>query len=101
VTEYSYLDLKSGIVSQAPGSAYLEMENSKVIACVYGPKQSLSDYYSPKGKVVCEFKLATFSQKGKRRAWLPVCISVIYLFCVSFDIRLYCLTSHHLITCEI
>lgn len=63
--------LKTGIVSQAPGSSYLELENSKVICSVFGPKQSTSDFYSPKGKLVCEFKLATFSQKGKKRSWLP------------------------------
>jgi exosome complex component MTR3 len=63
--------IKSGIVSQAPGSAYIEMENCKVICSVYGPKQSTSDFYSPKGKLSCDFKFATFSQNGKRRSHLP------------------------------
>jgi len=63
--------IKSGIVSQAAGSAYIEMENSKVICSIYGPKQSTSEYYSPKGKLVCDFKYATFSQIGRRKTWLP------------------------------
>lgn len=63
--------IKSGIVSQAPGSAYIEMENCKVICSVYGPKQSTSDFYSPKGKLSCDFKFATFAQKGKRRSHMP------------------------------
>ena len=61
------LVLKTGVVSQAKGSAYVELNNTKVICSVYGPRevQKKSDF-SLNGQLFCEFKFAPFSCKKKR-----------------------------------
>jgi len=59
--------LKTGVVSQAKGSAYVELNNTKVICSVYGPREvpKKSDF-SLNGQLFCEFKFAPFSCKKKR-----------------------------------
>lgn len=63
--------MKTGVISQAPGSAYIEMDKTKVICGVYGPRQSPFEY-SPKAKVICDLKFATFAEKDMRHTFLPV-----------------------------
>lgn len=60
--------MQTGIVSQAVGSAYLEQGHTKVVCAVYGPRevQKKSDF-SLNGQLFCEFKLAPFSCRGRRR----------------------------------
>lgn len=63
--------LKSGIIPQAQGSAYIEMGKTKVICAVYGPRDfGRKDSYQMKGALKCEFKFAPFSC-GKRRGHVP------------------------------
>ncbi|CAL7948996.1 unnamed protein product [Xylocopa violacea] len=59
--------LKTGIVSQAKGSAYIEMGNTKVICSVFDPREVPNkNGYCVQGEIYCEFKFATFScQKRK------------------------------------
>mmetsp|Transcript_9269 Transcript_9269/g.27885 ORF Transcript_9269/g.27885 Transcript_9269/m.27885 type:complete len:271 (+) Transcript_9269:181-993(+) len=60
--------MKTGLVSQAAGSAYVEVEGTKVICSVFGPvplppsKAEVTE----NAKVSCEFKWAKFSRYGKR-----------------------------------
>jgi len=64
--------MKTGMISQASGSAYLEMNNTKVICGVYGPKQSPTlQEFSKKGKLFCDFKYATFAGEGGRKGFVP------------------------------
>ncbi|CAH1116845.1 unnamed protein product [Phaedon cochleariae] len=59
--------LKTGIVSQAKGSAYIELDNSKVIVSVFDPHEIPNRQdYSLKGEIYCEFKFAPFSCKKRR-----------------------------------
>eukprot|EP01117_Protostelium_nocturnum_P005065 TRINITY_DN1832_c0_g1_i2.p1 TRINITY_DN1832_c0_g1~~TRINITY_DN1832_c0_g1_i2.p1 ORF type:complete len:224 (+),score=67.53 TRINITY_DN1832_c0_g1_i2:370-1041(+) len=60
-------DMKTGIIGQASGSAYLEMNKTKIICSVYGPHQSSKMEFSEKAKLQCEFKFATFSEQTKER----------------------------------
>eukprot|EP00842_Homolaphlyctis_polyrhiza_P002989 jgi/Hompol1/3691/HPOL_003330-RA len=58
---------KTGTVSQANGSAYIEMGSLKVLCAVYGPRQSSTKTQSAvTGTLQCDFKFAPFSG-GKRR----------------------------------
>jgi exosome complex component MTR3 len=60
--------MKTGVVSQASGSAYIEFEDTKMICSVYGPRQSGSEF-SDKAEINCEFKVATFGERHKRRGY--------------------------------
>ena len=55
-------DMKTGVISQAKGSAYIEQSNTKVICSVFDPREipRKSDY-SVNGELYCEFKFAPFS----------------------------------------
>nr|CAD7434283.1 unnamed protein product [Timema monikensis] len=55
-------DLKTGVVTQAKGSAYMELNKTKVICSVYDPREipGKTDY-SMNGELYCEFKFAPFS----------------------------------------
>ncbi|CAK9822072.1 Exosome complex component MTR3 [Anthophora retusa] len=59
--------LRTGIVSQAKGSAYIEMGNTKVVCSVFDPREVPNKSgYCVQGEIYCEFKFAPFScQKRK------------------------------------
>jgi hypothetical protein len=94
------------VISQAAGSAYIEMNQTKVICGVcarppllffelarqkltaagdgrYGPRQTPKTVYSEKGKLNCFFKLATFAENGERRKYVSVRPSTIIIICLS------------------
>ncbi|PSN29919.1 Exosome complex component MTR3 [Blattella germanica] len=54
--------IKTGVISQAKGSAYIEQNNTKVICSAFDPREipRKSDY-SLNGELYCEFKFAPFS----------------------------------------
>lgn len=61
------LDAKLKVISQAQGSAYIEMGNTKVICSVYGPREvKKRDEFSMEGQLCCDFKFATFSCPQRR-----------------------------------
>ncbi|KAJ6666031.1 hypothetical protein lerEdw1_000935 [Lerista edwardsae] len=60
-----------GLLSQAKGSAYLELDAcTKVLCAVAGPREAGSGGPSgagePRGRLVCEFRRAPFSGRGAR-----------------------------------
>lgn len=59
--------MKTGIISQAKGSAYLELNKTKVLVSVFDPREipRLSEF-SPNGELYCEFKFAPFSNYERR-----------------------------------
>ncbi|XP_013787879.1 exosome complex component MTR3-like [Limulus polyphemus] len=62
------LFLRLGINSQARGSAYIEMNRTKVVATVYGPREiQRRREFDMKGQLLCEFKFAPFSCKVRRQ----------------------------------
>ncbi|RKP09873.1 ribosomal protein S5 domain 2-type protein [Thamnocephalis sphaerospora] len=59
--------LRTGLISQASGSAYIEMGRTKVACAVYGPRQIKKQQgFSEQGRLYCEFKFATFACKKRR-----------------------------------
>lgn len=59
--------LKTDVLSQCQGSAYVEQGGTKVLCGVYGPREipRRSDF-SMKGILTVNFRLAPFSQEGPR-----------------------------------
>lgn len=58
--------LKTGVISQAAGSAYAEFGRTKVMVGVYGPRQSdRRAPYSENGRVDVDLKLATFATRQR------------------------------------
>ncbi|KAI0210969.1 Exosome complex component MTR3 [Lamellibrachia satsuma] len=59
--------LKTGVVNEAKGSAYIELRHTKVICSVYGPREvTRREDFSMKGQLMCELKFATFSCQKRR-----------------------------------
>eukprot|EP00051_Salpingoeca_urceolata_P011742 m.145922 g.145922 ORF g.145922 m.145922 type:complete len:259 (+) comp17235_c0_seq2:229-1005(+) len=59
--------LQNGVVTQARGSAYIEMGQTKVTAACYGPRDHLrTREYSAQGKLDCVFKFAPFACRTRR-----------------------------------
>lgn len=60
--------LKTGVVSQAKGSAYIEMGNTKVVCSVYGPREiARRKDFTFKGQINCEFRFAQYSCPIRRQ----------------------------------
>jgi len=58
--------LKTGLINQANGSAYIETDRTKIACAVYGPRQLKNAPYSDKGKLKVEVKFAPFSCVHRR-----------------------------------
>ncbi|KYQ60798.1 Exosome complex exonuclease MTR3 [Trachymyrmex zeteki] len=59
--------LKTGIVSQAKGSAYIEMGDTKVICSVFDPREIPNKTgFCMQGELFCEFKFASFSHRKRK-----------------------------------
>ncbi|KAG0263333.1 hypothetical protein BG011_008962 [Mortierella polycephala] len=60
--------LKTGLISQASGSAYIELENTKLACGVYGPRpvKKIGQGFSGMGVLNCDFKFATFACVKRR-----------------------------------
>lgn len=59
--------VRTGIVSQAKGSAYVEMGKTKVVCSVFDPRETPGKSgYSVQGSLYCEFKFASFSCAKRR-----------------------------------
>ncbi|CAL1538468.1 unnamed protein product [Lymnaea stagnalis] len=62
------LFLRAGVISQARGSGYIEVDQTKVICAVYGPREVLRrEDFSLKGQLTCDFKFTTFSCRLRRQ----------------------------------
>ena len=68
------LQISTGVVKNASGSAYVELGNMKILCSVQGPRDSyLSDGFNDRGKLFCDFKYAPFSIKGVYKEMTQVC----------------------------
>jgi len=66
LVQFRPIYIKTGIISQASGSAYLEFQNCKIVAAVYGPRQTSKMEFSERGKLNCEFKHMSFACEKRR-----------------------------------
>ena len=62
--------MRTGVISQASGSALLELGRTKVICSVYGPHPAEGREYMEQGQLECSVRLASFAQRGPRQARL-------------------------------
>ena len=60
--------VKTGVISQAAGSAYVELAKTKVMCGVYGPRQPqrVDGMEFGRGRLDVDVKLATFATAGAR-----------------------------------
>lgn len=59
--------MKTGVLNQAKGSAYVEYQKTKVICSVFDPREIPNkNEYSINGELYCEFKFAPFSTEKRR-----------------------------------
>ena len=60
--------MKTGVISQAAGSAYVELAKTKVMCGVYGPRQPqrVDGMEFGRGRLDVDVKLATFATAGAR-----------------------------------
>ncbi|KAF9094421.1 hypothetical protein BGX29_006919 [Mortierella sp. GBA35] len=60
--------LKTGLITEANGSAYIELEKTKLTCGVYGPRpvKRAGQGFSDRGTLNCEIKFATFSCVKRR-----------------------------------
>ncbi|KAG5332526.1 EXOS4 protein, partial [Acromyrmex charruanus] len=68
--ELRQIRMRMGVFGQADGSAYIEHGNTKVLAAVYGPRQSRSSASrnSTKAIINCQYSMAVFSfTSGERK----------------------------------
>jgi exosome complex component RRP41 len=65
IAELRDIQIQVGIVNTANGSALFQIGNTKVLASVYGPKQTR--FEKERGKVFCYFTSAHFSTTGERK----------------------------------
>ena len=65
--------VKTGVISQASGSAYVEFDKTKVMCGVYGPRQGgkTGSATNDKGKLDVDVKLATFATVSYTHLTLP------------------------------
>eukprot|EP00808_Paulinella_micropora_P018866 g80357.t1 len=54
--------LKTKVVTQANGSAYVEVEATKVICSIYGPRQIKQGDFKEQGQFLCDFRYAPFGK---------------------------------------
>lgn len=63
---------RTDMVSQAKGSAYLELKKTKVVCSVFDPREIMhQNEYSTLGQLFCEVKFAPFSCPQVRRPHAP------------------------------
>jgi len=69
VDEFRKMFMKCGVIQKARGSAYIELNRTKVICSVYGPRQSsVQSEFSETGTLHCEISFAPFAhQKQSNR----------------------------------
>nr|XP_032523950.1 uncharacterized protein LOC116775209 [Danaus plexippus plexippus] len=63
---------RTGMISQAKGSSYIELKRTKVACSVFDPREIVhQNEYSTLGQLYCEVKYAPFSCRGERKALVP------------------------------
>ncbi|MDR2624576.1 MAG: exosome complex exonuclease Rrp41 [Methanobrevibacter sp.] len=67
--ELRSLKIESGVLKRADGSAYLEMGGNKILAAVYGPRESfIKRLLKPNtGVIRCKYNMAPFSVDDRKR----------------------------------
>eukprot|EP01139_Manchomonas_bermudensis_P002618 Amastigsp_a5222_11.p1 type:complete len:263 gc:universal Amastigsp_a5222_11:84-872(+) len=65
--QFRRLHAQTGVVSQATGSAYLEVGATKVVCAIYGPRPSKKDEFHETGLLTCSLRFLPFAVGGAHR----------------------------------
>eukprot|EP00854_Cymbomonas_tetramitiformis_P020643 gene20643-24746_t len=66
--EFRQIFIKTGTVSSAAGSAYVEFKDTKVMCSVFGPRKALrTNAVSADGQLNCDVRFATFAAAQRQR----------------------------------
>lgn len=66
--EFRQIFIKTGTVSSASGSAYVELKDTKVMCSVFGPRRALrTTAVSADGQLNCDVRFATFASAQRQR----------------------------------
>jgi len=65
--EFRPTHMKVGVVARAVGSAYIEAGGTKVIAAVYGPRQTEKATYSERGRLKCDLRYISATSPDPER----------------------------------
>eukprot|EP01100_Stratorugosa_tubuloviscum_P002503 TRINITY_DN1583_c2_g4_i1.p1 TRINITY_DN1583_c2_g4~~TRINITY_DN1583_c2_g4_i1.p1 ORF type:complete len:329 (-),score=126.69 TRINITY_DN1583_c2_g4_i1:154-1086(-) len=63
-SQFRNIYMSVGLITQASGSAYVEIGKTKVICSVHGPREKKRLQFSTQGKVNCEIKSTTFAARS-------------------------------------
>lgn len=66
-TQFRPTHMKVGVVGRAVGSAYVEAGGTKIIAAVYGPRQTEKATYSEKGRLKCDLRYTSVASPDPQR----------------------------------
>lgn len=66
-TQFRPTHMKVGVVERAVGSAYVEAGGTKIIAAVYGPRQTEKAKYSEKGRLKCDLRYTSVTSPDPER----------------------------------
>ena len=66
-TQFRLTHMKVGVVARAVGSAYVEAGGTKLIAAVYGPRQTEKATYSEKGRLKCDLRYTSVTSPEPER----------------------------------
>eukprot|EP01133_Synstelium_polycarpum_P003728 gene3728-4297_t len=64
--QFRQIFMKTGVITQASGSSYIEIEKTKLICSVHGPRATHKTEEFESAKLHCELKYATFSAAAER-----------------------------------
>ncbi|KAM9979527.1 hypothetical protein ACTFIY_008770 [Dictyostelium cf. discoideum] len=64
--QFRQIFMKIGVVSQGSGSSYVEMENTKVLCTIHGPRATQKTELFETAKLNCELKYTTFSSTTEK-----------------------------------
>lgn len=64
-TQFRNIFLKCGLIKVARGSAYIELNKTKVICAVYGPKNITTEFVE-KGRINCDVQMTSFANKESK-----------------------------------
>ncbi len=65
--QFRPVHMKVGVVGRAVGSAYVEAGGTKIIAAVYGPRQTEKATYSEKGRLKCDLRYTSVTSPDPER----------------------------------
>jgi len=71
LNQFRRIFVKTGVSGHANGSAYIEMEQTKVLCTVFGPREATKTEFRDKARLNCDFKFASFAIPNSPKGFIP------------------------------